>query len=256
MISAPPNLITAYRVGTPLLPLVPAESKRDWMDATDHHFANRCLPMLMANQAGWWLLNTHELMATWVGGADAGGLLLRWEGDPPYPASSHFGHGVLTWHVPYLFRTPPGIALAVRGPANCPRDGIHALEGIVETDWAEATFTMNWLFTRPKEPVFFHVGEPICQLLPIALADVEGMSAETVAIESDPDIEDRYLAWAASRDAFNDQVDKGAVSGADWQRHYMRGVSPAGTNAPRHRTRITMPPFQTQSAIGTDGNGG
>jgi Family of unknown function (DUF6065) len=43
-----------------------------------------------------------------------------------------------------VFRTPPGCNLYVRGPANSPKDGIAALEGIIETDWSEATFTMNW----------------------------------------------------------------------------------------------------------------
>jgi hypothetical protein len=37
-------------------------------------------------------------------------------------AISHFGSGILTWNVPYLFRTPPGYNLLVRGPANWPKD--------------------------------------------------------------------------------------------------------------------------------------
>src|ERR1700738_4738625 len=49
--------------------LVPAPSTRAWMDATDRHFANRCLPLLIANQAGWFLLNPYKVALTWSGGA-------------------------------------------------------------------------------------------------------------------------------------------------------------------------------------------
>jgi hypothetical protein len=89
------------------------------MDATGQRFAYRCLPLLMANQAGWLLLNSHGLRATWDGGDGTQALRLEYvSGEPPYPATSHFGHGILTWHVPYLFRTPPGYNLLARGPAN------------------------------------------------------------------------------------------------------------------------------------------
>ena len=38
--------------------------------------------------------------------------------------ASHFGSGILTWHLPLLFRTPPGYDLLVRGPANHPKDAM------------------------------------------------------------------------------------------------------------------------------------
>ena len=66
--------------------------------------------------------------------------------------SSNFGYGIVTWYLPYLFRTSPGYNLWVRGPVNSPKDGIVPLEGLVETDWAEATFTVNWKITRPLCP--------------------------------------------------------------------------------------------------------
>jgi hypothetical protein len=33
--------------------LLPASRERSWMNSTRERFANRCLPLLMANQAGW-----------------------------------------------------------------------------------------------------------------------------------------------------------------------------------------------------------
>ena len=49
--------------------------------------------------------------------------------DGALPMSSHFGYGILTWTLPYLFRTPPDWNLLARGPSNLPKDGIQALEG-------------------------------------------------------------------------------------------------------------------------------
>ena len=65
---------------------------------------------------------------------------------------SHFGYGLLTFQLPYLFRTPPGYNLLVRGPANCPKDGAW-LDGLVGTDWSPARFFMTWQITRANEGV-------------------------------------------------------------------------------------------------------
>ena len=46
------------------------------------------------------------------------------------------------------FQDTRGWNLMVRGPTNSSKDGIVALDGIIETDWAHSTFTMNWRFTR------------------------------------------------------------------------------------------------------------
>src|SRR5688500_15120053 len=125
--------LTAYRVQPgSTMPLVPAPLERAWLDATADRFGYRCLPVLIANQAGWFILNNHALDVVWNGGDAIEDLTVTYhEGDPPYPALSHFGHGILTWHIPYLFETPPGVQLLARGPANSPKDGISPLEGMV-----------------------------------------------------------------------------------------------------------------------------
>lgn len=143
------------------MPIVAATRIRDWIDATDQQFARRCLPLLIANQAGWFILNTHALRVTWDGGDGQDALSLEWlSSEPLYPALSRFGHGILTWTVPYLFRTPPGVQLLARGPANWPKDGVSALEGLVGTDWSVATFTMNWIMMAVDHGVEFQAGEP------------------------------------------------------------------------------------------------
>jgi Family of unknown function (DUF6065) len=96
------------------------------------------------------------------------------------PAVSHFGHGILTFHIPCLFRTEPGIDLLVQGPVNRPKDAIAPLSGIVETDWAPYTFTMNWQFTRPGIAVRFEKGEPFCHVWPLQRGALQTVEPEVI----------------------------------------------------------------------------
>jgi hypothetical protein len=117
-----------------LLEEAPRGGRVAWMDATDQRSAYRCLPLLIANQAGWLLLNSHTLRVTWDGGNGLEALRLEYvTGLPPYPAASHFGYGILTWGVPYVFRTPPGYNLLARGPANWPKEEAVAPDTALRT---------------------------------------------------------------------------------------------------------------------------
>ena len=240
-------ILTAYCVNSTLkMPLVPAASDRAWMDATNDRFANRCLPLLIGNQAGWFLLTDHQVEVVWTGGNDIDSLRIKvLSGDAPYPALSHFGHGILTWSVPYLFRTPPGYNLLVRGPANLPKDGIYPLDGVVESDWSDATFTMNWKMTRAWTPVTFEVGEPIAMILPQRRGELEGFQPEIRAIETAPEIRSGYRKWSDSRRQFNAALSQPASKAQQqgWQRDYFRGASPSGERPPEHQTKLVLKDF-------------
>ena len=128
-----PEIEAYLRDGAPVVPVVPAVVARDWMTQTPSRFANRCLPVLLANQSGWFLLNPHTIEVSWSGGPGLGDVAVRYvdveAGTESIPmsarlAGSHFGHGILTWQVPYIFRTSPGYNLWVRGATNWPKDGI------------------------------------------------------------------------------------------------------------------------------------
>src|SRR5918995_6078616 len=199
-----PKLI-AYRTGPwPPMRLVVASADRDWMDATPNRFANRCLPLRIASQAGWFILNSHALRISWNGGNDTSDLEIEsLDGETSYPASSHFGSGILTFNLPFLFRTPPGYNLQVRGPANWPKDGASPLEGIVETDWLVSPFTMNWELTRAELPVVFEAGEPICMIVPQRRGELEAFGPEIRELDEEPELAGAYERWAESRSAFN-----------------------------------------------------
>lgn len=237
--AAPLDLI-AYRLGSTTVPIIPAPAKRDWMTATDKQFANRCLPMLIANQYGWLILNNAAFRAEWSGSNDISGLSVSYDSGSWELAGSHFGYGILTWSIPFLFKTPPGYNLLVRGPANCPRDAISPLEGIVESDWSSSTFTMNWKFTAPFTTVKFEVGEPICMIVPQYRADLENFQPRIRNLDADPGLKTQHMAWAESRKEFLGQRLPG------WQKNYFQGKHVTGepSNQP-HQTRLHVSEFQS-----------
>ena len=227
--------------------LVPASRARDWMNATPRRFANRCLPLLMANQAGWVIVNNAAVRARWNGGAGPDSVEFDYgDSKSTFRPASHFGHGVITWSLPFLFRTPAGFNLLVRGPANCPKHGIASLEGIVETDWAPATFTINWKFTRRRVWATFEKDEPLGLLVPQRRGELDQFVPKVVSIAAAPDeLHASHNAWRASRREFNTDLKRpgSPAREASWQKHYFGGVFPDGSAAPQHETRMHLRSF-------------
>ena len=223
----------------------PADQRRDWMDATPHRFAYRCLPLTLANSCGWEILVSESFTAVWTGAQEPEAVMVS--DTHLKPALGHFGSGILTFHVHALFRTEGNTSLMVRGPVNRPKDGIAPLDGIVETWWSPFTFTMNWQFTRPHHPVTFEKGEPFCTILPVDIAAVQAVRPTEQPISSDPEVAGRLAEWSLSRDAFNRSLKETPPDAleADWQKHYSRGTDLDG-NAPTgtHVTKLRLKPFR------------
>jgi hypothetical protein len=248
---SPLELIAYHGSPKPAMPIVPSERRREWMTGVGR-FASRCLPMVIANQAGWLILNTHAFSARWNGALDASGVTVDYDdGAPPQipPAMSHFGLGVLTWTVPYLFRTPSGFNLLARGPANEPKDGIGPLEGLVETDWTTATFTMNWKFTRPDHDVRFEVDEPFCMLVPQRRGELERFTPSVRSLREDDELRRGAKRWAEGRHEVQVRkflAEHGASDAADlraWEKDYFKGRTPEGVPAPEHQGSLNLAPF-------------
>jgi hypothetical protein len=238
--------LTAYSLGGWAMQIVPASAEREWMSSTDQRFANRCLPMLIANQNGWLLLNNVPFRALWTGLEGADSLTISYERHDRSPlVSSHFGYGLITWSIPYLFRTPPGYNLLVRGPANYPKDAAYALEGVVETDWAAATFTMNWKMTRPFTEVCFAEGEPFCMIVPQRRGDLESFRPEMRRLDPDTIDGRRYEAWDFSRGKFLRDMGSVPTGEPGWQKDYFCGRDVDGDRiAPEHQTRLHLRRFE------------
>jgi len=252
--SSPELPLVAYDLKSQLgVRIVTAPLRRDWMDASRERFAYSCLPLVIANQHGWLLLCPCRLEAVWNGTAPLDAIAIAY---PPNEtrrfASSHFGEGILTFHMDFIFRTPPGVNLHVRGPANMPKDGIQALEGIIETDWSEATFTMNWKMTRAHHPVIFEENEPFAMLTPVVRGEIERYRPEIRPVSDNPELEAGFRAWSRSRDAFNEGL---KVSGSDArkmrrERHYVRGQTVMQRRALEHQTGLDLQEFVDKRSEG------
>jgi hypothetical protein len=226
--------------------LAPAPVRRAWMDMTPNRFAYRCLPMLIANQSGWMALNPEAFTVVWDGGDAPDSLRIEFEAPPQSEyARSHFGCGILTFTLPYLFRTPPGFNLHVRGPANSPKDGVSPLEGLVETDWTEATFTMNWKVTRAGHPIVFERGEAFAMLSPVRRSELEVFAPQIRPLSDEPELERGYGLWRQSRSNFNAEL---KIHGSDaqkagWERDYMHGNGRASSRPSEHHTSLSLRKF-------------
>ena len=244
--------VTAYRLKSDPLPIIPSPADRSWMDS-HRNGANRCLPLRVANQAGWLILNDCDFDVTWRGGESTDSLRIKFpKGQRSRYVKSIFGFGILTWFVPYLFRTTPGYNLLARGPANWFKDGAAPLEGLIETDWSTATFTMNWKLTRPLWKVRFRKGDPICMIVPQRRGEIESVRPEIRNIESDPELQQAHDAFVESRttfiadkQGFIEEKTQGLREGehAPWQPDYTLGKLPGGVVAREHQVKLDLKAF-------------
>lgn len=242
--------------------LEPASSKREWMDATYKKVAYHCLPLVMANQSGWVVGCPANFTATWNGKLDNNAVKIDFAPDSlqyRHIAASHFGSGIITFHIPWLFRTPPGIGLFARGLTNYYKDNIHPLDGLIETSWAPYSFTMNWKVIRRNVTVYFKQGDPICLLQPYPLELLEQFNCAVEPFASAPaDIQKGHIDFADKRNSALQHAPTGEYVP---QRDYYTGRYPDGCPAhyptgcpiphgeppePKHRTKLDLKPFEAQ----------
>jgi hypothetical protein len=242
--------LTAYVIDGHELRIRPATLERAWMDSSGERFAYRCLPLNIANAHGWEILCTAGFSAYWDGRPGIDAVHVDKGSSATAVATSHFGGGILTFHLPCLFRTDPGVDLFATGPINRPKDGIAALTGIIETDWSPYTFTMNWLFTRPNLVVRFEADEPFCHIFPVARGQLEAIAPTVCRLSENPDLERDYRLWETSRIDFNANLATPDSQAAQerWQKTYFRGFTPGGRPAPEgHRSKLRLKPFKPRT---------
>ena len=229
--------------------LRPAPRTRDWMDATSNKSGYWCLPLSMANAHGWEMLSPYRFRAMWNGKMDGTGvqieILSKDVSDCASPCTI-FGRGVLTFHVAAVFRTSPGYNLWVGSTPNRFKDGIQGLTGIVETDWAPYTFTMNWQFTRQFHWVYWEVNEPYCFIFPVKRDMVESVEPVIKSFDTAPHVLEEHNAWSESRNAFHKLIKERppVITSEQWQKHYMRGCT-INNNEPfeEHQTKVQLREF-------------
>lgn len=216
--------ILAYETGGRPLEIRPAPRTRQWMDETGDRYAYRCLPLVMANQYGFELLAPEELQIFYAEGSGLDAITFKPKADW---AMSHFGYGIVTFIIPYLFRTPAGIHLYIAGPANMGKVKLEALEGIYESDHAPQTFTMNWRFTAWNASALFREGEPICRIFPVKAGILENSMPKVIPFEKVPQsLREEHEKWSNSRREFNQGLAQGDPKfvEAKWQKDYVKAA--------------------------------
>lgn len=231
----------------------PCRPKRAWMDATPAGYAYRCIPLSAANTMGWEILNPVACELRWNGLTPHNQLVVWREKEGRYGPKSHFGSGVVTWELPFLFRTPPELGLVVAGPANHDVSGIVPLDGFIRTDWLPFPFTMNWRITRPDHTIRFEAGQPIARVFPYPLGLLDDMTMELRGLDEDPEFRRRFEDWGRQRQR-NYQQRQQVVSSARpgenpdldalWNRQYAKGTGSEDRAEREHQTVFRCRPVQ------------
>lgn len=243
--------LTAY----PYLPtagwiIEPAPLRRDWMDQSLRRAAYRCLPLTIANQAGWFIRCPATFKVTWAARSEethALRFVFPTEEDERHKecVTSTFGSGILSFRIPWVFRTSSGVGLWVRGPTNYPRSDALPLEGIVETYWAPHPFTMNWKVVKPKTDVWFKKGDPICMITPYPIALLEQVKPRIELMELEPELQKNVEQVVRRR---MQSIAEERPKEGEWELTYMRGVRPDGVEAKEHYTNIRLAAFEDDLA--------
>ncbi len=246
--------LKAYPVG-PISPkgwvIEPGEAKRDWMMQTPHQAALRCLPLLIAGQAGWVIRCPVGFKVTWNGKREpAGSLDFQFSEDSERFSGeivSNFGYGIVTFKIPWLFRSSEGLGLMVRGPANTFLDNVVPLEGLVETDWAPYTFTMNWKIIRPKHAVWFKKGDPVCMIAPYPIGLLEEIEPSFESFDDNPELFDEFLQWRGHRQQQVREARQDGTSAGHFRLDYVKGRHPDGSVTREHRPSLKLREFKPGS---------
>lgn len=224
------------RAGTEPARVVPGLAERGWFTPWMYH----CLPLVAAGQLGWTVLNPVAFVASWDGSSGDRGVRVSSQG---HHVSSHFGQGIVTIDPGFYVRTSTEVDLLVRAVPNQPKDGATTLEGLVETDWFDGSFTVNLRLTRPGLIVRWERGEPLFQLVPYPRGWLERFRAEVVT--DGPEHTAFFEAadrWESDRVAMTQAQLRGELLRFDGQ--YRRGRRHDGGAAPAtHQTRLRVPPF-------------
>jgi hypothetical protein len=230
----------------------PARPTRDWMDRTPEKYVYRCTPLSAANTMGWEILNPVNCEFRWTGLTPQQQIFVYRDRELRFGPKSHFGSGIVTWELPFLFKTPPDYGMVVTGPANHDRDHIVPLDGFIRSDWLPFPFTMNWRITTPDLTIRFEEGEPIARIFPFPLALLDETRMELHDLSEDPEFERQFLDWGKKRQQNYQQRGQAAATTPPgenpnlntlWNRQYAKGKG-ADQAAMDHQTVFRCQPVE------------
>ena len=155
---------------------------------------------------------------------------------------SWFGHGIFTILPRFFVQTSPQVNLLIKPVPNFYKRGVTPMEGLVETDWLKASFSLNFKLTEPEREITYKAGEPLVQLVPLARHYLEGFDAQvkTTGVVYD-DFMRQLAQWVEKRKA-----DIKNFTGHQRDFAYMRGEDNDGREFVEHQKSIRVPAFKSE----------
>lgn len=191
-----------------------ASPAREWMSQKGQEYSYHCVPLTHANQLGYWIINNADITVYWDGGDQISNIKITAENRSPGDwklESAHFTIGIITFSIPFIFKTQPGWGLYVGPCPNQPIDGLQGLEAIVETNWLPFTFTMNYKITEKNKVIKIPKGLPICRIFPFPLNLNEKTKLEIKSINEYPKLKKAYSDYSESRNSWNAELKAGTA---------------------------------------------
>ncbi len=252
----PAQTLTAYRLGdTTGWKIEPPSRAREWMDNTPRKAAYWCLPITMANQAGWVVRLPGTVCATWNGKTAPDAVKLEFPGKTNRLkglVSTNFGGGIVSFALPWVFKTADGTGLWVRGEPNSYTPDCVPLEGIVETDWAPFPFTMNYRIVKRNAQVYFPEGMALCLLAPVKMDLFEATAPSMVNITEEPELMEEIKRHGEKRKMQTGQLkaDEGMRDSKGNMKpvlDYYKGETTQGEKHAKHRKAFEIQRFEPDS---------
>ena len=171
---------------------IPAIREKDWWDDNDRtkDHAKHCLPLIMANSIGYYILSPGTFIVRWNGDIHQNAEIKKIDGSSHYNVDNHAAYGSFTIQAGFIPRTENvNDFVCVKGVANERGLPYSCLEAFIEAWWSAGNFGLVYMLNQPGE-FMINKGQPIAQF-----HLYKGCHAEL----SHEDVHPEHKAWLARR---------------------------------------------------------
>ncbi len=201
---------------------IPATRYRDWWE--DNHKTNsharHCLPLVMANSVGYYILSPGTFMVKWDGNFQSKAEIIDIEKSSHYEVDNHATFGGFVVQPKFIPVTSnPGEFVYIKGIPNERGMPYNCMEAMIEAWWSVGDFGLVFLLNQPGQFII-SAGQPIAQML------VYGGAYGASELQIQEKLPIGYAEWAKRRHrpAYIKDLD------------YHRGKTPAGNDVGTHLT--------------------
>ncbi len=128
--------------------LVGPNDRRRWMDDFAKGHPYQCAPLRYANVSEWWVIGHERTFVRWDPRNKEDLISIHGLGE------SHFGYGIVSFRLPFVFDVEAPWCLMVKGPANVVIPNAHPLEGVIDPRAYALGFSMNWQIQEGGTAIF------------------------------------------------------------------------------------------------------